>query len=215
MTIELAEGTVHLEPFWAQIVAPLVRQCEERYSHYAEADDLGQECAVWWYSPNAQKHLREYLQEEGFTRLRRSLWRAMARYAEKEKGHKVGYEPEDQVLYTPAQVAAVLPVALDPEGLPDGGGVADITGIRAHTNLAEGGGVLASLIDVRRGLTTLVPADRVLLYVANEELHDWDSVADRMNIGAETPLLADSFRRKHDRVIERIARSLNGEAEAA
>lgn len=199
--------TTDILPYWDAVVLPVVKAAASRYAGYLEQDDLGQEAAVWWYQDSSQKHLPAYLEEEGFTRLRRSLWRALAKVGEIERSARVGYEPHDQVTYRPADVDKILPLALDPMGIPDGGGVPDITGIRAHGNLAEGGDVLASLLDVRAAIRSLTSGDEGFLRNVEQHRRDWDAVAEL------TGTLPDSVRRRHARIVERLARSLNNEIE--
>lgn len=198
---------VDILPYWDAIVVPTVADVHRRFGEYVERDDLLQEAAVWWYGKRAQKHLPEYLADDAhFVRLRRSIWRHCARYAQGEKAQKVGYMPEDQVQYTTSMIAQLLPIALDPDGLPDGGGVADLNaGIHAKKNLAEGGDVLASLVDVRRALSWMTAHDQELLRTADFHQHDWE------HLGPLYGIAPDSVRRKHNRVVERMARLLNNE----
>lgn len=172
-----------------------------RYHEYVSFDDLLSEAAVWWYGPG-QKYLPEYLTEdEKHVRLRRSVWRFVARYAEKEKAHACGYEPKDQVTYHPQEILEVLPIALDPEGLPLSGAPSETRSAAADPAL--GNNALAVLVDVRRALATLTEDDLHFLSLVNDLHQDWDRIA------AHTDTLADSARRRHLRIAERMARWLN------
>jgi hypothetical protein len=135
---------------------PLIRakaqEVHREHVGYVELEDLVQEVAVWWLTTNAAT-LREYAYEPRQLRLRRAIWR-VARDAAVKYRRQYGHdEAFVQLRYRAREVLDLLPVAMDPDGLPDGGGIKD--GPRAHGNLAEGGDVLASLVDVRRGLARL------------------------------------------------------------
>lgn len=198
----MSEQPIHMQPYMDGIVKPTVADVARRFADYVEAEDLMQEAALWWYGPG-QQYLLEYLTaDDNFVRLRRSIWRFVARYAQKEKAQKTGYEPEDQVVYRPDEIAALLPVAMDPEGLP-AHGFPDESGIRTHNNKAEGGDVLAALVDVRRALSRLAEPDRHFLQLVEDLAQEWERIA------AHTETQPDSARRRHARIIQRMARWLS------
>jgi hypothetical protein len=188
------------------IVLPTVADVYRKFGDYVEFDDLVQEAAVWWYDPKkGQKYLTEYLSEdENHVRLRRSIWRHCAAYAQREKGARVGYLPADQYRYSPAEIIAMLPVALDPEGIPQGG---HHEGPKPKGNLAEGNDLLAALVDVRRAVHALDEDDTHFVQLVADLRSDWDRIA------TYTGTLADSVRRRHARIAERMARWLNGDLE--
>lgn len=194
---------VEIQPYLNAVVMPTIKDVARSFAGYVELDDLLQEAAVWWYG-QGQVYLPTYLAEDAnLVRLRRSIWRHCAGYARGEKASRLGYHPEDQVVYQASEIEKLLPIALNSEGLPDGGGTADLSGIRAHGNLAEGGNVLAGLVDVRRAIGALSGEDLQLLTMADEFQADWERIAPYFGIEA------DSVRRKHARVIARMARFLN------
>lgn len=200
---------IDMQPYVESLVLPTVRDVSSRWGEYVDMDDLMQEAALWWYLPNTQKYLPTYLEEDAaYVRLRRSIWRYVARYAEKEKGEKVGYHWTDQLNYRPTEIVALLPLALDPDGVPEAG-VADLSGVRVHGNLAEGGTTLAALIDIRRALHALEEDDRQFLQVVSDTHADWDEVARAYEVQAK------SARQRHTRITERMARWLNNDQHAA
>jgi hypothetical protein len=194
---------VDMAPFVADLVGPTVADVHRRYGDDVPLDDLMQEAAVWWYGPG-QKYLPEYLTEdEKYVRLRRSIWRFIARFAEREKAHAIGYEPIDQVHYHPQEIIA------DPARRPRPRRAArrrrDHDGPKPKGNLAEGGDVLAMLVDVRRAIHALDFEDQTFLVLAADLANDWDRIA------ANTGTLPDSARRRQARIAERMARWLNNE----
>jgi hypothetical protein len=188
-----------------ELVDRVVAAVYRKHRDWVVWDDLQQEAAVWWYSDRAQRHLAAYLEDEPyFTRLRRSIWRFLSDYAAKEKAAQSGYHARDQYPYSPGEVLDLIPIAIDPDGLP---AVGHHEGPAPHGNLAEGGDTLAALIDVRRGIAALPEDDLHFLTLADDCSYDWERVATRLADG----VLADSHRRRHARIAERIARWLSNE----
>lgn len=183
------------------IVERTIADVHRRFGEFVSLDDLRSEAHLWWYGPG-QPYLQEYLTEdENHVRLRRSVWRWCARYAEQEKAQQSGYNPGDQLDYSPTVVVGILPIALDPDGVP-GAGLHE--GPAPKGNLAEGGTVLAILMDVRRALDHVPEEDLQFLSVVTDFQGDWDRVA------TYTQTLPDSCRRRHARIIQRMCRWLNG-----
>jgi hypothetical protein len=174
-----------------------------RYSEYVTSDDLRQEAYVWWYG-KGQKHLPAYLADDQLGRVRLSISRWLDSYARKEKAAQAGYEPRDQYRYSPREVLDLIPIAIDPDGLPL---VGHHEGPAPHGNLAEGGDTLAALVDVRRGLDRLAEDDLHFLTLADDCSYDWERVASRHGDG----VAPDNLRRRHARIAERIARWLSNE----
>lgn len=203
--VETEVEIIHLTDAWQRdIVMPAATYVYSRFGDYVELDDLVGEAMVWWYS-KGQRYLAEYLQDEDYLRLRRSIWRWCLRFAELEKATKVGYRTSDQYDYPPARIVAILPIALDPEGVPPGQVHDDSGGGAPHGNLAEGGDALAALVDVRRALSALEEDDLHFLSLADLYQLDWD------RLGAYLAILPDSARRRHARIAERMSRWLNRE----
>lgn len=193
-----------IEPF-----LPLIRRkCQEvhrEYRGYLDLDDLVQEVAVWWLTTN-QRWIRDLVRgdEDGrHMRLRRAVWRVADAAARKAKRF---YGPDTafvQARYSGRQVLELLHVAMAGE-LPDGGGIKD--GPRKPAgNAAEGGDILAELIDVRRAYDALPDEDRHYLLSVQETRWNYDAVG--LALGVEP----DSVRRRVARIAQRAANWLNNE----
>jgi hypothetical protein len=194
-----------MAPYLHSIVEPTVFDVYRRYGDDVDLDDLRSEAAVWWYG-RGQKYVQQYIAEDAkHVRLRRSIWRWCARYAEGERAAHRGYHAIDQIRYSATEILMLLPIALDPDGIPDGGGFRE--GPKPKGNLAEGGDVLAALVDVRRGVEALTFEDQTFLVLCEDLAQDWG------RISANTGTLPDSVRRRHARIVERIARFLNNDLE--
>jgi hypothetical protein len=187
-----------------ELIRAVISRVWRQYKEFVEFDDLYQEAAIWWYG-KGQKYLTEYLTDETKGRISVSVYRHVATYAKAEKAQRTGYEPRDQYRYAPAEVFALIPIALDPDGLPTHG---HPEGPSPKGNLAEGGDVLAALIDVRRALDSLPEDDLHFLTLADDCSYEWERVAARVDGG-----VPDSLRRRHARIAERMARWLSNTLE--
>lgn len=186
---------------------PIRRKCEQvaRYNEgYVDVYDLVQEVAVWWYTVKPEL-LWTYLTDEKKNRLYRCVFRVARDYAAKERLARGGGTAFVQARYSPMEVMKLIPVAIDPDGLPDGGGIKE--GPQAHGNLAEGGDVIASLIDVRRALKALPDGDLAEVYRIHTCRWNYDVIA--LLDGIEP----DSVRRRIARIAQRCADWLNAEEE--
>lgn len=195
---------------WWELVSLPVTAVWERYRDYgAEFEDLAQEAAAWWYGPG-RRYVVEYLADGApHRRLRRSIWRHCDRHGRAWRAAVIGYEPADEVRYGPGEIIGLLPVAFDIELLPDATGPReDEHGPRPPGNPAEGGNLLATVLDIRRALEHgLHPADHAFLKQAELLNRDW------VKLGRRHDLTSDAAYRKHRRLAQRIARWLNNEVE--
>lgn len=183
------------------VVRGKAREVARHYVGIVEHTDLEQEIALWWYSVDPDA-LTAYLQDVGLSRLRRAIFRVARDYSEKQRNALSGPDTFVQSRYAAAEVAAMLPVALDPDGIPEHRAV-DESGRQSKGNVAWGGNLLASLVDVRRALKTLSAEDKQFLATVDFMRGDWDRVSDVYEIEA------DSARRRHARIASRMAAWLN------
>lgn len=159
----------------------------ERYDGI-EADDLAQE--VWtWVLEESSPALKRYLAEGNLAPLSVSIRHAAVRVCEKDKKRRLaeqGYNWRDEYTYTRPEVARLLPVALDPIAVPglSGGGLHD--GPSSQSDPAYGGGMLASLIDVRTAFDKLSSGDQgFALTVVGFDLR-WDDIAHATGLKPES-----------------------------
>lgn len=183
------------------VVRGKAREVARHYPGLLEHTDLEQEIALWWYSVSPDV-LHAYLQDDGLSRLRRAFFRVARDYAEKQRRTQGGPDTFVQSRYSAAEVGAMLPVALDPDGIPEHRAV-DESGRASKGNVAWGGNLLASLIDVRRALATLTAEDREFLYLVDLHRSGWEP------IGSHYGIDPDSARRRHARIASRMAAWLN------
>jgi hypothetical protein len=194
--------TQHHEIAWTR-VRPAVVRVARIYADFVEVDDLAQEVALWWYG-RGKKYVNRYIYREELAKLGKAVYKVAVEYAEKEKAARSGYRPEDNVVYSKQQIKDLIPLAIDIEAMANTTPVAP-EGPHAKGNLAEGGNLLASVVDVRRGIEKLDPDQRRFLQMADDCEYDWEL------LGTTYEIQADSADQRFDRIAGRIAKFLSGE----
>ena len=188
-----------IEP-WLPLIHGKCREVARRFRGYVERDDLVSEVAIWWFS-SPESTLTAYVADERPLRLSKAVWRVAYGAAKRARDAYGPDRPFVQERYAPRQVLELIPIALDPEGLPDGGGFSE--GPKPKGNLAESGDLLAALVDVRRALHALPVEDRDALVLVDQLRWDMDRAAAAFGIEP------DSARRRIARIAQRLANWLN------
>jgi DNA-directed RNA polymerase specialized sigma24 family protein len=145
-----------------------------------ERDDVIQECWSWYYS--RIKHFNELLSEENTIQRvineKRVAWqmkRHAERYARREKATKSGYKLADEAFYNTVTIAQLLPhviaSVIDNTVLEQAQIVINDGQPRKQAAPAEGGNLLATLIDIKRAYLKLDVVDKdILIKRYNENL---------------------------------------------
>ena len=160
-----------LHPAIPDLIKGAAHSIARRYRHYTTAADLSQDLYVFAISratqlneeltaaENNSKEEYKWVQRKVAARLRR----AAERSARKEKASRSGYLAADEYFYDTTQVAQLLPAALQFE--TDGALLVDHIeeGPKAPKAPAEGGNLLAMVIDIRSAYDQLELDDQQLL----------------------------------------------------
>lgn len=164
--------TTQSHPAATDIVASVARSIHNRYRAFVERDDVAQECWKWYYS--RVEHFNELLSDENSVQRvineKRIAWqmrRHCERYARKEKAARSGYKITDESFYDTVVLGQLLPHVI--------ASVVDNTVLEAAQNLindgqprkqaapAEGGNLLAILIDIKKAYLRLEIQDKDIL----------------------------------------------------
>lgn len=160
-----------LHPALPNLIKGASHSVARRYRHYTTAADLSQELYIFAFNRAAQlndelteaeangKEEYKWQQRKISARLRRAAERA----ARKEKASASGYLAADEYFYDTTQIAQLLPAALqfDAEGALLVEHIDE--GPRAPKAPAEGGNLLAMVIDIRAAYEKLELDDQQLL----------------------------------------------------
>jgi RNA polymerase sigma factor (sigma-70 family) len=167
-----------LHPVIYDLVPSVANTIHRRYKAYVEKDDVKQELVAWAMT-RAEDHivdLMEPVEERRRHNEQRIAWqmrRVAERYARKEKAAKSGYRTGDEAFYDTAMIAQVLPHVI--------ASIVDDTVLEQAQNLindgspkkpsvpAEGGNLLATLIDVKRSYLKLEVEDQTILRMRYHE----------------------------------------------
>lgn len=160
-----------LHPAIPDLIKGAAHSIARRYRHYTTAADLSQDLYVFVLSRASQLN-DELTAAEGSTKeeykwvqrkIAARLRRAAERSARKEKASRSGYLAADEYFYDTTQIAQLLPAALqfDVEGALLVEHIEE--GPRAPKAPAEGGNLLAMVIDIRKAYDQLELDDQQLL----------------------------------------------------
>ncbi len=164
--------TKELHPILTDLVPAVANSIARRFKGWVERDDLKQELYLWAIGRQGQyldqlneenKEKREY----SVSRLAFQMRRIAEKYARREKARKAGYQTTDEAFYDTATIAQLMPHILASviEGtvLEQAQELINDGQPRKQSTPAEGGNLLAILIDVKRSYLKLNEDDKVLL----------------------------------------------------
>lgn len=161
-----------LHPAFFDLVPPVANSIFRRFRQWVEREDVTQECYAWAMA--RAEHYAELLNDENpiqrVINEKRISWqmrRHCERYARKEKAKRSGYQIGDESFYDTVVIGQLLPHVIS--------SVLDGTVLEQAQNLindgtpkrpsapAEGGNLLAILIDIKKAYLKLDVVDKDIL----------------------------------------------------
>lgn len=204
-----------IHPSVPDIVASVANSIYRRYRQFVERDDIKQECYTWYYS--RVEHFNTLLSAENSVERvvneKRMAWqmrRHCERYCRKEKAAKSGYKIGDESFYDTVTIAQLLPYVI--------ASIINDTVLEAAQNLindgqprkpaapAEGGTLLAILIDIKKAYLRLDVADKDLLIKRYHEDLTLEEMGEYLGCATST---AD---RRCTNALRRLLNNLGGES---
>ena len=204
-----------LHPSINDIVASVSNSIFRRYRQFVEREDIRQECYAWYYS--RIEHFNELLSEENTVQRvineKRIAWqmrRHCERYSRKEKAAKSGYKIADEGFYDTVTIAQLLPYVI--------ASIINDTVLEAAQSLindgqprkqaapAEGGTLLAILIDIKKAYLKLDITDKDLLIKRYHENLTLEEMGEYLGCATST---AD---RRCTSALRRLQNQLGGES---
>ena len=205
----------NLHPAFYDIVPSVAQTIYRRYRQWVEREDVIQECYAW--AMNRADHYAELLSEENALqrtinekRIGWQMRRHAERYARKEKAKKSGYLIGDESFYDTVLLGQLLPHVI--------ASVVDGTVLEQAQNLindgqprkpsapAEGGNLLAILIDIKKAYLALDVADKDILIKRYHENLTLEEMGEYLGCATST---AD---RKVQGAIRKLQNLLGGES---
>ena len=182
-------------PILNDIVPSVVSLVHRRYRKYVDRADLTQEAYAWLMTRVV--YFNGLLEEESesirLANQRRIGWqmkRAIERYARKEKATRSGYQTNDESFYDVITIAQLLPYVI--------ASVVNDTAIEQAQNLindgtprkpaapAEGGNLLATLIDIKRSYESLDEDDKNILRLRYHENYTLQQLSEATECAVST-----------------------------
>ena len=210
----MGEPVTDLHPIVYELAPSVAYAIHRRYKNWVERDDVAQECIAWAITRNA--YITEQMNVEDPKQLeynqRRVAWqmkRAVERYARKEKANKSGYQLNDEVYYQTFTLGQLLPFVI--ASIIDGTVLEQMQEMindgqpRGSSSPAEGGNLLASLIDIKKCYLKLDQKDQIVLRMRHYDNATLQQIAQFLECATST---AD---RRCGNSLRRLQEELGGE----
>jgi len=202
-----------LNPAVYDIVPSIARVVHNQYNKYVDRDDLKQECIQWALTRIA--YINEQLEVEDTTERRHNeqkiAWqmkRVAERYARKEKAIKSGYQLADEAYYQTGVLGQLLPFViasvLDGTVLEQAQEMIRDGQPKGSSSPAEGGNLLAMLIDIKKCYEELEQEDKHILMLRYHENLKLEEIGVILEVHHST---AD---RRCDRALRNLNEKLGG-----
>ncbi|NDG33077.1 hypothetical protein EB118_23800, partial [bacterium] len=167
-----------LHPSIYDILPSVANSVYKQYKIFVERDDVKQECLQWALARAV--YINEQLGEENTEQRRHNeqkiAWqmkRAAERYCRKEKAIKSGYHTSDEAYYQTGALAQLLPFVIasviDGTVLEQAQEMIKDGQPKGSSSPAEGGNLLANLIDIKNGFLKLDQEDQATLRMRYHE----------------------------------------------
>lgn len=187
--------TNEIPPIIHDLIPSVVATIHRRYRSYTDRKDLLQEAWSWTMTRASRlaADLEGVNDEDRNIKERRVAWqmrRHLERYARKEKAHKSGYNVQDEAFYDTITIAQLLPYVI--------ASVVNDTALEQAQNLindgqprkpaapAEGGNLLAILIDIKKAYLLMEKEDKDILRLRYHENHTLQQVGQYLECSTST-----------------------------
>jgi DNA-directed RNA polymerase specialized sigma24 family protein len=198
-----------LHPVIYDLVPSVANTIYRRYKAHVEKDDIKQELMAWAMTRAADhtEDLMEPIEERRRHNEQRIAWqmrRVAERYARREKASKSGYQTNDEAYYESATLGQLLPFVI--ASIIDGTVLEQAQEMirdgqpKGSSSPAEGGNLLANLIDIKRGFLKLDQDDQMVLRLRHHENFTLQQIAQVLECAISTAdrRCAQSLRRLQD-----------------
>ena len=204
---------IEIHPVIYDLAPSVAKAVHRKYKQWVDKDDIKQECILWAMGRTewVNQQLNEPDTEQRKHNEQKLAWQMMRhaeRIARKEKAVRSGYQPGDEAFYQSATLAKLLPfviasildgTVLEPaqemilDGQPKG-----------SSSPAEGGALLATLMDIKNNFVALDADDRRILIL---RYHEQMTLA---QIGAVLECHATTADRRCDHALRELLDLLGG-----
>ena len=209
----MANGLMtELDEVSKDLAVSVTRVVYNQYRAYVEREDIYHECISWalsrhrWVKEQMQEVTNADTRKRAESRIAWQMKRAAERYARKEKAAKTGYQIIDEAYYEGYTLGQLLPFVI--ASVVDGTVLEQIQDMiqdglpRGSSSPAEGGNLLASLLDIKTGYNKLEVEDRTLLRVRYLDNFTLQQVANQYGCSVSTAdrRIGHALRRLQDKL---------------
>ena len=202
-----------LHPVIYDLVPSVANTIYRRYNKHVEKDDIKQELMAWAMT-RVEDHIIDLMEpiedrrKHNEQRIAYQMRRVAERYARKEKAAKSGYNTTDEVYYESFTLGQLLPFVI--ASIIDGTVLEQVQQMiqdgqpKGRSSPSEGGNLLASLIDIKKGYLQLDVEDQTLLRFRYHENYTLQQLAEVLECAIST---AD---RRCEKSLRRLQDNLGG-----
>ena len=187
--------TNKLNPILDDLVPSVVAPIFKKYRSYAERGDLLQE--AWAFVLSTADQFKELLDTDNEIQRKwnekKIAWqirRSIERYARKEKAAKSGYQINDEAYYDTLTIAQLLPFVIksfvNDTALEQSQILINDGTPRKPAAPAEGGNLLAMLVDIKKAYEKLEKEDQNILRLRYHENHTLQLIAEYLECAVST-----------------------------
>lgn len=184
-----------LHPIVYELVPAVASTIHRRYKSYVEKDDIKQECMTWAVTRSGYIHEQmsepnQEIRSHNESRIAYQMRRVAERYARREKASKSGYQTSDEVYYETAKLGQLLPFVI--ASVVDGTVLEQVQQMiqdgqpKGKSSPAEGGGLLATLIDIKQSFLKLDIQDQTILRLRHFDNYTLQQIAHTLECAVST-----------------------------
>ena len=191
-----------IEP-WDYVIDAVSVEYHKKFN-MVELKDIKQSLYEWFFEhPNKLDEWEKIGEKDIKNLIYRSLRNQALDYCQEWKANTSGYETSDLYYYETDMVEALLPSVLRGEIVI--GHKLDLGGVSGTFAPAEGGNLMAMMIEIDYAYQKLSDDDKKILFLRHAEGLDYKFIAETLELGSE-----DTARMRQRRALARLVRKLGG-----
>ena len=203
--------TPELHPTLHDLVPSVSYVISRKFKGWVEFEDIKQECFLWAIGRGQQfvDLLNEpnlSRREQNERRIAYQMQRMAERFARKEKARKAGYKTTDEAFYDTTTIAKLIPFVIasvvDGTVLEQAQEMINDGTPRKQSTPAEGGNLLAILIDIKKAYLKLEQEDKTILQMRYHDNFTLQQIAQYLECATSTAdrRCISALRRLQDRL---------------
>jgi len=187
--------TPELHPTLHDLVPSVSYVISRKFKGWVEFEDIKQECFLWAIGRGQQfvDLLNEpnlSRREQNERRIAYQMQRMAERFARKEKARKAGYKTTDEAFYDTTTIAKLIPFVIasvvDGTVLEQAQEMINDGTPRKQSTPAEGGNLLAILIDIKKAYLKLEQEDKTILQMRYHDNFTLNQIAQYLECATST-----------------------------